>query len=290
MLKSRLQSHAYVRPRTARRGSELAPSLLLNWILRAHALDVIRIASVPVGRPETTQEGRAVESHAEVRLSAICVGQVRPLYVNGPCSGIDKQPITGVVKVGKMGIEGDEQFDRVHHGGPDKAIHHYPFKHYAAWAAQYPELKRFLSRVPAFGENFVTSGLTESDICIGDDFRVGSAIIQVSLGRRPCWKLNVRSEHSQMVELVRATRRTGWYYRVVQPGSIRAGDALLLTERRHPNWPVSRALDAMFAPPDPEECAALAALPELGDSWRRAAGEKARAGVADAAQPLPSMS
>src|SRR5690606_10618537 len=105
--------------------------------------------------------------------------------------GIDKRAVPGPVMALADGLAGDEQGDRRHHGGPDKAIHAYAAINYASWAADLPEQAE-LFRPGGFGENLVVEGATEADICLGDRCRLGGALLEVSQGRQPCWKLNLR--------------------------------------------------------------------------------------------------
>jgi MOSC domain-containing protein YiiM len=125
------------------------------------------------------------------------------------------------------------------HGGPDKAIHHYAFDHYAAWRGELGPLP-LLQAPGAFGENLSTRGLDETGVCLGDRFRLGSALLEVSQGRQPCWKLNDRFGVPDMALRVQDSGRSGWYYRVLRPGHATAGDALALVERPHPDWPLQR--------------------------------------------------
>ncbi|NVJ03616.1 MOSC domain-containing protein, partial [Myxococcus sp. AM009] len=128
---------------------------------------------------------------------------------------IDKRPVRDAVEVGINGIVGDEQGDLRVHGGPDKAIHHYPFDHYAAWQADIGA-QPLLAQPGAFGENVSTTGITEADICVGDRLRAGSVMLEVSQLRQPCWKLNDRFNTRDMARRVQHTARTGWYYRVLE--------------------------------------------------------------------------
>ncbi len=92
------------------------------------------------------------------------------------------------------------------HGGPDKAVHHYPADHYPFWRSELAG-HPLLVAPGAFGENISTLGLVEADICIGDRFRLGSALVEVSQGRQPCWKLDHRFGNAAMTAQVVATRR-----------------------------------------------------------------------------------
>src|SRR3546814_4948632 len=104
-----------------------------------------------------------------------------------------------------------------------------------------------LLRVPgAFGENISTRGLDEDNVCLGDRFELGTALLEVSQGRQPCWKLNDRFGVPDMVRRVQSSGRTGWYYRVLRPGTARAGDPPRLDSRPHPDWPLRRLNRLLF--------------------------------------------
>lgn len=215
-------------------------------------------------------------------LDAVLIGQIAPLGTQGKKSAIHKTPVHERVRVGETGLEGDEQHERKHHGGPEKALHHYPFDHYAVWRDEWSSdaagIERF--RMPgAFGENLSTRGIDESDVCVGDVFRIGTAIVQVSQPRQPCWKLNLRFSRDDMSRRVQDTRRTGWYYRVLEPGEIGAGDAVERLARPHPQWSVARLLRVLYV--DRDDLASLeqmAALDALTPSWRKTAQKRLESG------------
>lgn len=209
-----------------------------------------------------------MKAHAAVCVDALLAGIARPYTRPGSMSAIDKRPLDGTVAIGELGLEGDEQGDRRVHGGPDKAVHHYPFEHYATWRNELGPLAP-LQSPGAFGENVSTRGLTEADVCLGDRFELGTALLEVSQGRQPCWKLNDRIGVPRMARLVQDSGRTGWYYRVVRPGEARAGDALRLVGRPHPDWPLLRLIRLLAGRVlDPAELGAALELP-LVPSWRR---------------------
>lgn len=199
-------------------------------------------------------------------LAEVRVGRARPY---GPgTSAIDKAPVSGPVMAGPEGLAGDEQADRRHHGGPDKALHAYAVANYPLWAAEMPDRAGFF-RPGAFGENLVVEGLDEAGICLGDRWRLGKALVEVSQGRQPCWKLNDRFGVPDMARRVQDTGRTGWYYRVLQPGVARAGDTLQLLERPCPDWPLQRLMRLLAERVlDPALLREALALP-LVPSWRK---------------------
>lgn len=213
----------------------------------------------------------------KTRVDQIRVGKVRPFGPNGESSAYRKTEVSGSVAIRPLGLAGDEQADLEHHGGVDKAILHYAHDHYADWLGEHPELGRHLDSPGAFGENISTTGLIESEVCVGDRFRLGTAVVEVSQGRQPCWKLGHRFGSPDMVRHVVRTGRGGWYYRVVEPGQVRAGDAIELMDRPCPEWPVSAVFGLLVGNEhDSEAFAALIDLESLSANWRKRAERKLR--------------
>ena len=212
---------------------------------------------------------------------AVLRGRAVPYTRPGSRSAIAKTPVRGPVHVGPLGLEGDEQGDPKVHGGPDKAVHQYAQEHYAPWRTELGALP-VLAAPGAFGENIASTGMTEHSLCLGDQVRAGSVLLEVSQSRQPCWKLNDRFGLPNMARRVQDSGRTGWYYRVLQPGSVQAGDALVLVARPFPEWTLARTIDVLYHQPfDAAVLHALAALP-LTPSWQRLVqGRLARAGVED---------
>lgn len=200
-------------------------------------------------------------------LLSLHVGKVQPYTRAGTTSAIAKTPVSARLQVTPLGLLGDAQADLRVHGGVDKALHHYPFDHYEAWRG---ELAHPLLDVPgAFGENFSTLGWTEATVHFGDIVQAGTAVLQVSQGRQPCWKLNDRFGEPGMAGRLQASGRTGWYYRVIETGAVAAGDTLRLLERPYPQWPLSQLMHMLFHRTlDPELLRAASALP-LPPSWQK---------------------
>src|SRR5690606_26023616 len=193
----------------------------------------------------------------------IAVPYTRP----GSRSAIAKTPRSGPVRIGELGLDGDEQGDRRVHGGVDKAVHHYPFEHYARWRAELGPLP-VLAAPGAFGENLSSAGLDESNVCLGDRYALGSVVLEGSQGRQPCWKLTDRFGVRDMALRGQDTGRTGWDYHVLQPGVARAGDTLQLLERPCPDWPLHRLMRLLAERVlDPALLREALALP-LVPSWR----------------------
>lgn len=145
-------------------------------------------------------------------------------------TGIHKQPVQGAVAVNKLGLAGDEQADLTVHGGLDKAVYAYPVEHYAFWATQrLAALKREEPLPPgSMGENLTIEGLLESDVWIGDRLHIGSAILEVTQPRQPCFKFNAKMGFSHAAKMMVQAGNSGFYLRVVQTGEVRAGDAITL--------------------------------------------------------------
>ncbi|MFC5997029.1 MOSC domain-containing protein [Pseudonocardia hispaniensis] len=175
-----------------------------------------------------------------------------------------KDPVAGPVTLGFGGLDGDEQADPRVHGGPDKAVCVYPLRWLPGWER---ELGIGPLRCGAFGENLSVEGITEAEVCIGDIWEFGSAVVQVSQPRGPCWKLARRWGVKDLAVRLQRTGRTGWYLRVLQPGTVRGGRPVRLLDRPNPSWTVLRANRAKYGS-DLGEKTALAACRELGHSWR----------------------
>jgi MOSC domain-containing protein YiiM len=203
------------------------------------------------------------------RIESVLTGSVRA-FADGEASAIEKAAVEGPRAVHWLGIEGDAQADLSVHGGPDKAIHHYPFDHYAHWRTALGAFP-VLQQAGAFGENISTMGLTEDVACIGDRYRLGSAVVEIAQGRQPCWKQAHRLSSRTMVAAMVQSRRCGWYYRVIEEGVVQAGDDLTLLDRPHPEWNVKRVIGLLIAGEgrtDKAAVKALADLPVLAENWR----------------------
>jgi MOSC domain-containing protein YiiM len=142
-------------------------------------------------------------------------------------TGMCKKPVAGLLLLSKLGFEGDGVGDLNHHGGSDKAICVYSLDHYAYWKS----VLGIEMPVAAFGENLSVEGLREGDVCIGDVYRIGTAVVQVSQPRQPCGTLAARYGRNDFVKLVAVSGRTGFYFKVLTEGQVRAGETLVRMER-----------------------------------------------------------
>lgn len=194
-------------------------------------------------------------------------GRIALLPPNNKPSGIFKQKLTVPVWLGREGLAGDEQADRRVHGGPEKALHQYPVAHYARLAAAFPEQSAQL--LPgSIGENLSVPGWDESEVCLGDIFRLGQATIQVSQPRSPCWKIDDRYGVEGMTRFIDANCLTGWYYRVLEEGLVAPDAAFTLFERTAPEMTLQHLLGLCQAHrPAPADLLAVAGIPSLATNW-----------------------
>ena len=147
-------------------------------------------------------------------------------------SAIDKQLAMGGVWLDLGGLLGDRVADHRFHGGPDRSLCHYPADHYPHWRRLYPHLPAI--GPAAFGENLSTLGLDERQVCIGDRFRWGDALIEVSQPRSPCSNLDRRHNARGLARQLAQSGRTGWLYRTLEPGAVHPGAELQLIEQPCP--------------------------------------------------------
>ncbi|MBB4063625.1 MOSC domain-containing protein YiiM [Gellertiella hungarica] len=225
--------------------------------------------------PDATQNARTIP------LKALLIGDVRPLGARGIPSGIVKEAVRRPLMLTLTGFEGDGQGDTVKHGGPEKAVHHYPFDHHAAWIREIGE-HPLMGAPGAFGENLSTAGITETDVAIGDVFRLGEAVVEVSQGRQPCFKLNERFGRDDMAVGVQKSGRTGWYYRVREPGRVAPEAELRLLDRQAPDWTIHRLWHLFYVDRlNREGLEGIASLPLLADSWRALARKRLESGVVE---------
>ncbi len=165
-----------------------------------------------------------------MKIISLNVGRPRLVVSDGrPVStGIYKTPVGGRVMLSKLNLDGDRQADLTVHGGPEKAAYAYPSEHYWYWRDELPGVE-----LPwgMFGENFTTEGLDESNVNVGDRFRVGEAEVTVTQPRRPCYKLGIKFGRADIVKRFLASGRSGFYFSVRREGEVGAGDEFELLAR-----------------------------------------------------------
>jgi MOSC domain-containing protein YiiM len=204
-----------------------------------------------------------------VQLEGVFFGQVQHRWEGRPPSAIGKSAVDGRRKIDEFGFTDDAQADLDNHGGHNKAIHHYATDHYSTWIAE-GEIPT--GTIPAaFGENISSHGMTEDQLCIGDIIKLGSATVQISQGRQPCWKVSEYTNNKRMAYKFQKTGRTGWYYRVLEGGEAGVGDAISVIERPQPEWSVKRvSLARLSCQVTRGEAELLAVMSELASGWRYA--------------------
>ena len=158
-----------------------------------------------------------------MKIISLNVGLPRLVLRDGePVStGIFKEPIDGRVMMRTLNLDGDRQADLSVHGGPGKAVYVYSAEHYDFWKRELPEMD-----LPwgMFGENFTTTGLLETEINIGDKFRIGTAEVIVTQPRMPCYKLGLKFGRADIIKRFLQSERTGFYLAVLKEGEVGAGD------------------------------------------------------------------
>lgn len=169
-------------------------------------------------------------------VQAGCIARLGPA---GVPSAFAKHPLEWPVRVERLGLAGDEQADRTVHGGPDKAVYGYSRANYDIWRSGFPEHTQLL-QAGGFGENLTINGLDETTVCIGDIMRAGTVILQVSEPRQPCFKLALRFGDRRMPKAMMRNGLCGWYFRVLGPGQLAAGNRIRLELRPNPGWAIAR--------------------------------------------------
>ena len=188
-------------------------------------------------------------------------------------TGFFKTPIEGPIFVGTTNVAGDGQADLVNHGGVDKAVLAYSADHYPNWRKELriPDLPH-----GAFGENLTIAGLQEESVCIGDTFRIGTVIFEVSQPRQPCWKLARRWRMHELTGFVVRNGCTGWYLRVLEQGWIEPGIHVVMINRPNPEWTIARANQILHhRRTDLPLTLALAEVPRLANAWVEELRERA---------------
>ena len=206
-----------------------------------------RVVSVNVGRPQR------VEWHGRVVTTAIF-----------------KEPVDGPITASGVNLSGDDQADRRVHGGPDKAIYAYAAEDYEWWAA---ELGAPLG-VGTFGENLTIGGIDLNQCVIGDRWRFGATVLEVAQPREPCFKLGMRMGDAAFVDRFDAARRPGTYLRIVSPGEVAAGDAIVV----EPADPPGIRIGELVGDITPEVLYRITADGRVPRGWRKAAERALAAG------------
>jgi len=171
----------------------------------------------------------------------------KPKFFRGQVrSSIARAPVSSSINLFYNGLDGDEVADNKNHGGPDKALHLYPFEHYQYWQDKIGD-HPLLEQAGAFGENISALGLTEDKVKIGDQFQIGEAIIELSHGRQPCWKIEHHFNEKNMVKDIFSTSHCGLYFRVINEGKIDTGDMIEQIYTSCHDWSVKKTFQTIFS-------------------------------------------
>ena len=193
-------------------------------------------------------------------------------------TGIFKEPVQGRVRVNKLNLEGDGQADLIGHGGEFRAVYVYSFDNYAHWAR---ELGRTDFTFGQFGENLTVEGMLDHDVHVGDIFRIGTALFEVTQPRVPCFKLGIRMGMPQFPKMFFASGRPGFYLRVLEEGEVGAGDVIDRV-KTDPERMTVREINHLlyFGQKNLEEAKKALRIKALSPGWRESFEERlAEAGV-----------
>jgi MOSC domain-containing protein YiiM len=195
---------------------------------------------------------------------SVNVAEIREIPRGGEMvrTGIWKVPVAGRVAVRGVNVEGDEQADRSVHGGPDKALYAYAREDTDWWER---ELSRELAH-GVFGENLTLRGVDVTGALIGERWRIGSVLLEVSEPRFPCWKLGARFGDPRMLKRFAGTRRPGAYLRIVEEGELAAGDAVEIVERPGHGLTIAGFAEAFLE--DREALPRLLEVPAVSTMWQ----------------------
>ncbi|MXP27376.1 MOSC domain-containing protein [Porphyrobacter algicida] len=209
-------------------------------------------------------------------VSALCAGKPAKLP-GGQTSAIAKVPRHGSVNMTYLGLAGDTQVNTKYHGGPDMAVHLYPLAHREFWRqtiGDHPALEE----PGAFGSNLAVDAIVESEVRLGQRFRLGSSVLEVSQPRMPCATIERRFGYSGMVKAILESGRCGWYFRVLEEGEAKAGDMLEPLEEAATDISIAAIFTALADPagtPDRALITVLADSAILGADWRKRAVKRA---------------
>ena len=203
------------------------------------------------------------------RVLSVNVGGIREVEWRGEriLTGIWKHAVAGRIALRGVNFEGDDQADRTVHGGPDKAVYAYAHEDYEFWRNH----ERIDTTPGLFGENLTLSGLDLGAALVGEQWSVGSAVLEVAQPRLPCFKLGIRMNDPHFPKKFLAANRLGAYLRVVREGDVGAGDPVQVTFR--PRHGITLR-DVAAALHDHEKAAALRSLERLPEFWRRVADRR----------------
>ncbi len=208
------------------------------------------------------------EPHAPMTLKSVNVSMPRDVEHEGKTvtTGIFKTPVDDKIMLRRLNLEADGQADLWGHGGAFRAVYTYPFENYAYWER---ELRRNDFTIGQFGENFTVEGMLDDEICIGDVFRIGGALVEVSQPRIPCYKLAIKMGSEGFQNRFLESGRVGFYLRVLEEGEVRAGDAIELVRRDPRRLTVTQVSNLLFFDKENLDATRQALqIPALSHGWK----------------------
>ena len=211
-----------------------------------------------------------------MKIISVNVGLPREVIWKGITiqTAIFKKPAAGAVAIRELNLAGDQQADLTVHGGSEKAVYAYPAEHYEYWRKELSDVSLSWG---AFGENLTTEGLREDTLCIGDVLRVGSAVLQITQPRMPCYKLELRFDRDDMIKRFLASGRSGFYFSVIERGHVAAGSKVEILDRDPDGVTVSELVCLYLGQTrDPELLQRAAKVGALPENWRTQLLFKAR--------------
>ena len=203
-----------------------------------------------------------------MKLLSVNVSQLTTVAYRGRSvmTGIFKTPVVGRVMVRRTNLDGDRQADLSVHGGADKAVYVYPSEHYATWTQ---ELGRSDLAYGQFGENLTVENMLEETVHIGDTFRVGGALVEVTQPRVPCYKLGLKMGSAKFPKQFLASHRTGYYVRVLEEGNIGEGDSIEYISTDPEQMTIRQAVHlAFFEQEDVAMLEKVLRIRALSQDWR----------------------
>ena len=203
-----------------------------------------------------------------MKIISVNIGQPRIIEYNGePVStAIYKDPIAEKIAVQKLTLAGDAQVDRRFHGGASKAVYAYPSEHYKFWQAELSETELPFGM---FGENLTTAGLLETEICVGDKIRFGTAELVATEPRFPCYKLGIRFGRKDIIRRFQKSQKSGIYFAVAKPGELQIGDIIEVLDRDEYRVSITDLLRLHDEKNDPELAELALAVEALPEKWKR---------------------
>jgi MOSC domain-containing protein YiiM len=203
-----------------------------------------------------------------MKVVSVNVGLPREVVWKGMTvqTAIFKAPVAGAVAIRELNLAGDQQADLAVHGGSEKAVYGYAAEHYEYWRGQLPDISFSWG---AFGENLTTEGLWEDTLCIGDLFRVGSAVLQVTQPRMPCYKLQLRFNRDDIIKRFLVSGRSGFYFSVIDPGDVGAGSKVEVLDRDPHSVTVADIVSLYLGQRrDPELLQRAINVTSLAENWK----------------------